>query len=258
MGAVKEKDKDLPALRKERTVNTEEHAAAAAKIEKAAEKQMFPGGEGAQERSPQKGEAAVKEKDKDLPALGKERTAKREEHATAAKIEKAGEKERVPGGEGAKERSGQKGTAAVKEKDKDLAAVGKERTANTEEHAAAAKIEKAAEKQRVPGGEGAKERSGKKGKAAVKYKDKDLVALRKERTVNTEANAAAAKIQKAAGKQRVPGGEGAQERSGQKGKAAVEDKDKDLPALRKERTVNTEEHAEAAAKIEKATEKQMF
>merc|ERR1712194_421578 len=104
---------------------------------------MFPGGEGAKEISGQKGKAAVKEKDKDLPALGKERTAKREEHATAAKIEKAGEKERVPGGEGAKEISGQKGKAAVKEKDKDLVAVRKERTAKREEHATAAKIEKA-------------------------------------------------------------------------------------------------------------------
>merc|ERR1712194_997841 len=172
-------------------------------------KHMRPvlGGEFAKERSREKGTVVVDKKGSDIPVVGKELKANTEEYAAAAKIEKAAEKQRVPGGEGVKQISGKKGNAVVKEKDKDLAAVGKERTANTEEHAAAANIEKAAEKQRVPGGEGAKERSGKKGKAAVKDKDKDLPALRKERTANTEANAAAAKIQKAGEQQRVPGGE---------------------------------------------------
>merc|ERR1712194_136624 len=155
----------------------------------------------------------------------------------------------VLGGEFATERSREKGTVVVDKKGSDIPVVGKELKANTEEYAAAAKIKKAAEKQRVPGGEGAKERSGKKGNAFVKKTDKDLVALGKEGTANTEEHAAAAKIEKASEKQMVPGGEGAQERSPQKGKAAVKKTDKDLPALRKERTAKREEHA-AAAKIE--------
>merc|ERR1712194_22110 len=146
-----------------------------------------------------------------------ERTAKTEEHAAAAKIQKAAEKQRVPCGE-VKERSGEKGKAAVIKKDKDLPAVETERTAKIEEHAVAAKIQKAAEKQMVPCGEVAKERSGEKGKAAVNKKDKDLPAVGKERTAKTEEHAVAAKIQKAAEKQMVPCGEVAKERSGEKGK----------------------------------------
>merc|ERR1712194_947985 len=78
----------------------------------------------------------------------------------------------VLGGEFAMERSGEKGMAVVNKKGSDIPVVGKERKAKTEEHAAAAKIEKAADKQRVPVGEVAKERSGQKGKAPVNKKDK--------------------------------------------------------------------------------------
>merc|ERR1712194_359794 len=141
----------------------------------------------------------------------------------------------VLGGEFATERSREKGTVVVDKKGSDIPVVGKELKANTEESAAAAKIEKAAEKQRVPGGEGAKQISGKKGNAVVKKTDKDLVALRKEGTANTEEHAAAANIEKAAEKQRVPDGEFAKERSPQRGTAVVKEKDKDLAAVGKER-----------------------
>merc|ERR1712194_419070 len=61
----------------------------------------------------------------------------------------------VLGGEFATERSREKGTVVVDKKGSDIPVVGKELKANTVANAAAAKIEKAAEKQRVPGGEGA-------------------------------------------------------------------------------------------------------
>merc|ERR1712194_919477 len=166
-------------------------------------KHMRPvfGGESATERSGEKGMAFVNKKDKDIPAAGKERTAKTEEHTAAAKIEKSAEKQRVPGGEVANERSGHKGRTAVNKKDEDIPALGKERTAKTEEPAAAAKIDKSSEKQRVPGGEDANERSGYKGRTAVNKKDEDIPAAGKERTAKTEEHTAAAKIEKAAKKQ---------------------------------------------------------
>merc|ERR1712085_111406 len=106
-----------------------------------------PGGEVAKERSETKGQTATKNKKKGRPAVGKQLTGKTQEHAAAAKIQKAAEEQRVPGGEVAEERSETKGQTATKNKNKGRPAVGKQLTGKTQEHAAAAKIQKAAEKQ---------------------------------------------------------------------------------------------------------------
>merc|ERR1712194_233741 len=121
-------------------------------------------------------------------------TGKTQEHAAAAKIQKTAEKQRVPGGEVAEERSEKVDKTATKKTKKGRPAVGKQLTGKTQEHSAAAKIQNAAEKQRDPGGEVAEERSGKVGKTATKKKKKGRPAVGKQLTGKTQEHSAPAKI----------------------------------------------------------------
>merc|ERR1712194_155020 len=122
-------------------------------------------------------------------------------------------------GQVAKERSGQKGMVVVNNEGTPIPVVGKELTGKTQEHAAAVNIQNTAEKQRVPGGEVAEERSEKVGKTAKKKHKKGRPVVGKELTGKKQEHAAAAKIQNTAKKQR------------------------DRPAVGKELTGKTQEHA---------------
>merc|ERR1712194_827096 len=205
-----EKHTNVKTLAKEK----EDEAATNTQGRRHKKKQMRPGlaGQVAKERSGQKGVVVVNNEGTPIPIVGKELTGKTQEHAAAAKIQKTAEKQRDPSGEVAEERSENIGKRVRIKKKKGRPAVGKQLTGKTQEHAAAAKIQKPAEKQRVPGGEVAEERSEKVGKTATNKKGRDRLAVGKQLTSKTQEYAAAAKIQKTADKQRVPGGEVAEER----------------------------------------------